>query len=117
MYDSAPCQRIHNVATLLSLPDYRPGTRSVNLAADDPLTPETLCARYAERVYRFAAMVARGSAEAEDVAQEALERAIRKLDRFDERRGTRDSRLFPVVLNPAPAAHQRPDCRFALLQR
>ncbi len=117
MYDSAPCQRIHNVATLLSLPDYRPGSRSVNLAADDPLTPETLCARYAERVYRFAAMVARGSAEAEDVAQEALERAIRKLDRFDERRGTLESWLFRIVVNAAADAHRVANRRFALWER
>jgi RNA polymerase sigma factor (sigma-70 family) len=105
------------VATARSLPDLFPGTQSLNLSAGDPLTPEALCARYAERVYRFAAMVARGSAEAEDVAQEALERAIRKLDRFDERRGTVESWLFRIVVNTAADAHRVANRRFALWER
>ena len=117
LYDSARSRRIHHVATVSSLPEFFLGTQALNLAADDPLTPETLCARYAERVYRFAAMVARGSAEAEDVAQEALERAIKKLDRFDRRRGTVESWLFRIVVNAAVDAHRIANRRFALWER
>jgi len=117
MYDSARAERIQNVATLHSLPDCHPGAHSLNLAAHDPLTPETLCARYAERVYRFAAMVARGSAEAEDIAQEALERAFRKFDQFDARWGTPESWLFRIVVNAAVDAHRVASRRFALWER
>ena len=46
------------------------------------LTAEELCRQYAERVYRFAAMISRGETEAEDLAQDALERAIRSLPRL-----------------------------------
>jgi RNA polymerase sigma factor (sigma-70 family) len=117
LYDSAPYGRIHHVATLRSLPDFLPGSQSLIMAANEPLTPETLCARYAERVYRFAAMVGRGSAEAEDVAQEALERAIRKLDQFDRRRGTVESWLFRIVVRTAADAHRVANRRFALWER
>jgi RNA polymerase sigma-70 factor (ECF subfamily) len=68
---------------------------------DRPLTPEVLCARYAARVYRFAAMVAAGDVEAEDLAQEALVRAIRNLGRFDARRGSVETWLWRIVVNAA----------------
>lgn len=69
-----------------------------------PLTPEVLCARYAHRVYRFAAMVAAGDVEAEDLAQDALVRAIRNLGRFDARRGTVETWLWRIVVNTATDA-------------
>jgi RNA polymerase sigma-70 factor (ECF subfamily) len=71
---------------------------------DRPLTPELLCARYAHRVYRFAAMVAVGDVEAEDLAQDALVRAIRNLGRFDGRRGTVETWLWRIVVNAATDA-------------
>ena len=71
-------------------------------ARDDlPLTAELLCARYAQRVYRFAAMVAAGEVEAEDLAQDALVRAIRNLGRFDASRGSVETWLWRIVVNAA----------------
>jgi RNA polymerase sigma-70 factor (ECF subfamily) len=68
---------------------------------DRPLTPEVLCARYAHRVYCFAAMVAAGDVEAEDLAQDALVRAILNLDQFDARRGSVEAWLWRIVVNAA----------------
>lgn len=84
---------------------------------DPPLTPELLCARYAPRVYRFAAMVARGDVEAEDLAQEALIRAIRKLSRFDPTRGTAEAWLWRIVMNTARDAGRVAARRHALWER
>ena len=42
-----------------------------------PADAHELCERYAHRIYRFAAMVARGDVEAEDLAHDALIKAIR----------------------------------------
>ena len=66
---------------------------------DRPLTPELLCARYVPRVYRFAAMVAAGDVEAEDLAQDAMVRAIRNLGRYDARRGSVETWLWRIVVN------------------
>lgn len=65
------------------------------------LTPDILCARYAERVYRFAAMISSSSHDAEDVAQTALEHAIRGLSHFDVRRGDVEAWLWRIVANAA----------------
>lgn len=62
---------------------------------------QELCDRYTDRVYRFAAMVGRNSQEAEDLAQDALERAIRGLHTFDPRRGELERWLFRIVVNAA----------------
>ena len=71
---------------------------------DPPLTAELLCARYAPRVYRFAAMVAAGEVEAEDLAQDALVHAIRSLGQFDGRRGSVETWLWRIVVNVATDA-------------
>lgn len=68
---------------------------------DRPLTDEAICARYAPRVYRFAAMVATGDVEAEDLAQDALVRAMRNLGRYDARRGSVETWLWRIVVNTA----------------
>lgn len=74
-------------------------------AGDDrPLTAELLCAWYAHRVYRFAAMVAAGDVEAEDLAQDSLVRAIRNLGQFDARRGSPETWLWRIVVNTATDA-------------
>ena len=44
------------------------------------LAADELCRIYAPKVCRFAAMVARSSEEAEDLAQDALLRAVRAID-------------------------------------
>ncbi len=67
-------------------------------------TAVALCEQYAPRVYRFAAMVSRGDVEAEDLAQDALERAIRRLKTFDPSRGTVDAWLWAIVLSAAADA-------------
>jgi RNA polymerase sigma factor (sigma-70 family) len=76
-------------------------------ASAPELTPEILCARYTTRVYRFAAMVSRGSPDAEDLAQTALERAIRALPRFDSRRGDVEGWLWRIVANAATDARRQ----------
>ena len=62
---------------------------------------QELCDLYTDRVYRFAAMVGRNSQEAEDLAQDALERAIRGLHTFDPERGELERWLFRIVVNAA----------------
>jgi RNA polymerase sigma-70 factor (ECF subfamily) len=65
------------------------------------LDAESLCANYAAVVSRFAALCARDKDEAEDIAQEALLKAIRHLDRFDPARGSTDAWLWRIVANTA----------------
>ncbi len=86
-------------------------------AAQPALTAELLCAGYARQVYRFAAMVARSDADAEDLAQEALLRAIRNLHRFDPERGAIASWLWSIVLNAARDAGRGAGRRQALWER
>ena len=81
------------------------------------LTAAQLCAEYAPRVYRFAAMVARGDVEAEDLAQEALVRSIRRLRQFDPHRGSLDGWLWRIVVNAARDAGRLSARRLALLDR
>lgn len=80
-------------------------------------TAAALCERYAERVYRFAAMVSRGDVEAEDLAQDALERAIRRLKTFDPSRGTVDAWLWTIVLSAAADAGRGARRRHLLADR
>jgi RNA polymerase sigma factor (sigma-70 family) len=65
------------------------------------LDPQRLCRLYADQVFRFAAMVSNGNSDAEDLAQEALEHAIRAIDRYDSRRGTVEAWLWRIVVNVA----------------
>jgi RNA polymerase sigma factor (sigma-70 family) len=69
-----------------------------DVAASRP-GPEELCARYLERVYRFAAMVSRNRQDADDLAQEAMERAIRGLAGFDPSKGEIEAWLWRIVVN------------------
>jgi RNA polymerase sigma-70 factor, ECF subfamily len=78
------------------------------------LGAEELCRTYAERVFRFAAMVSRGNAEAEDIAQEALLKAIRKLDAYDTRRGSVETWLWSIVVSAAKDAGRAARRRMAL---
>ena len=80
-------------------------------------TALALCERYAQRVYRFAAMVSRGDVEAEDLAQDALERAIRRLKTFDPSRGTVDAWLWAIVLSAAADAGRGARRRHLLADR
>lgn len=70
-------------------------------AAVDVLTPERLAEEHAPVVYRFCAMVCRDAHDAEDLAQDALLRAMRSLDRFDPARGSIEGWLWRIVVNLA----------------
>jgi RNA polymerase sigma-70 factor, ECF subfamily len=64
-------------------------------------TPEWLCDTYAGRVYKFAQLVSNDASGAEDLAQDALERAIRGLRTFDPSRGEVEAWLWRIVVNAA----------------
>lgn len=67
----------------------------------EPLTAERLCGQYLQRIYKFAQLVSRDSAEAEDLAQDALERALRGLRTFDPSKGDIEGWLWRIVINAA----------------
>jgi RNA polymerase sigma-70 factor, ECF subfamily len=52
-------------------------------------------------VYRFSAMICQDHQRTEDLAQEALLRAMRALDRFDPARGSAEAWLWRIVVNLA----------------
>lgn len=82
-----------------------------------PVTAARFCEQYAVAVCRFAAMAARTPSEADDIAQEALLRAVRGLSSFDTRRGSIEAWLWRIVANVAHD-HQRAERRrFALWTR
>ena len=65
------------------------------------ITPSDLCEHHGARVYKFATMVAATRQDADDLAQDALERAIRGLARFDPSRGQIEGWLWRIVVNAA----------------
>lgn len=65
------------------------------------MTPDDLCDRYLDQVYRFAAMVSRDQRDAEDLAQDAMLRAVRGLPSFSESRGPAEAWLWRIVVNAA----------------
>jgi len=65
------------------------------------ITPDAICEAYAARVFKFAQLVSRDSANAEDLAQDALERAVRGLATFDPARGSVEAWLWRIVVNAA----------------
>jgi RNA polymerase sigma-70 factor (ECF subfamily) len=80
------------------------------------ISPEDFCQRYAVQVSRFAAFVAQPS-EAEDIAQDALIKALRNLERFDAKRGSMEAWLWRIVVNTARDAQRRAWMRAALPDR
>jgi RNA polymerase sigma-70 factor (ECF subfamily) len=81
------------------------------------LTAEELCRRYAPSVCRFAAMIARSSPDADDLAQDALLRAVRAIGSYDPARGTPEAWLWRIVVNAARDSAHRGDRARALLAR
>lgn len=63
------------------------------------LTADGLCRTYAASVSRFAALMSGRPEDAEDLAQEALLRAVRSLGRYDPDRGPVESWLWRIVVN------------------
>lgn len=82
-----------------------------------PADAQELCERYAHRIYRFAAMVARGDVEAEDLAHDALIKAIRRLPMYDPARGSVEAWLWRIVVNTARDAGLTARRRFEVLSR
>lgn len=80
-------------------------------------TAEVLCSDYSATVCRFAAMMAGSDSDAEDLAQEALLKAVRHLDRFDPDKGTIDAWLWKIVANAARDSHRARARRAGLWQR
>jgi len=76
------------------LVDNRDGT-----ARTAPLTADAFCQTYAGRVYKFAQLVSTDSADAEDLAQDALERALRGLNTFNPAKGEIEGWLWRIVVN------------------
>src|SRR5213076_281526 len=81
------------------------------------VTPEELCSLYAERVCRFAAVVAGRECDPEDIAQDALLKAITKLYRFDLERGSMEGWLWRIVANTAKDATRKARLRALLADR
>lgn len=65
------------------------------------LSPDTFASTYAARVHRFATMVMKNDQDSADLAQEALIKALRSLERFDPPRGSLDLWLWRIVVNTA----------------
>lgn len=65
------------------------------------LTAQELWDRYGEKVCRFASLVASSDAEAEDIAQESLLRAMRALPRWTAKGGGIEAWLWRIVQNTA----------------
>jgi RNA polymerase sigma factor (sigma-70 family) len=63
------------------------------------VTAEELAATYLPRVHRFAVMVSPQGTDPEDLAQQAMLRAIERLGQFNPRRGTLDAWLWRIVVN------------------
>ncbi|TMF44195.1 MAG: sigma-70 family RNA polymerase sigma factor [Chloroflexi bacterium] len=93
------------------------GAECPRVTGRSALRAEELCRSHAQRVFRFAAMVARGNAEAEDIAQEALLKAIRKLDAYDPARGSIEAWLWSIVVSAARDAGRAAGRRLALWER
>ena len=71
------------------------------------VTAEELCRMYAPSVCRFAALTARSAADADDLAQDALLRAVRSLRSFDPGRGSLEGWLWRIVANAARDSARR----------
>ncbi|MGH7721523.1 MAG: RNA polymerase sigma factor [Candidatus Dormibacteria bacterium] len=81
------------------------------------LSAEEFCERYAGRVYQFSRMVARSELEADDLAQAALERVLRRLPQYDHTRGEATAWLWRIVTNVAADAGRSARRRHLLFRR
>jgi RNA polymerase sigma-70 factor, ECF subfamily len=81
------------------------------------LTAEELCRVYAAKVCRFAAIIARNSEQADDLAQDALLRAVRAISSYDPSKGSPDAWLWRIVVNAARDSARRRELARGLLER
>lgn len=81
------------------------------------LTASRICDLYADRVYRFASIIARGDVEAEDLAHDALVRVIQYAPQYDPQRGNVEGWLWRIVLNQAKDTARFTIRRWLLFER
>jgi len=81
------------------------------------LTAEELCRRYAPSVCRFAAMIATSSPDADDLAQDALLRAVRAVGSYDSAKGSPEAWLWRIVVNSARDSARRRERARGLIER
>ncbi|MGH2867923.1 MAG: RNA polymerase sigma factor [Solirubrobacteraceae bacterium] len=81
------------------------------------LTTASLTATYLARVHRFAVMVSPRGTDPEDLAQQAMLKAIEHAGHFDARRGGLDAWLWRIVVNVARDAGRAARRREFLLER
>jgi len=82
-------------------------TTAESVTAGHRVNADELCRLHAADVCRFAAMMSSSSADAEDLAQEALLRAVRSLHSYDPAKGTVGAWLWRIVANAAKDAATR----------
>ena len=102
-------RRSKGVEQTLAMPTAAPVTSD---AAD--ATFEALYRSSRDDVYAYVAGMLRDSAAAQDVTAAAFERAYRKRERFDSKRGTRRAWLFGIARNAALDELRRRDRQRAL---
>ena len=93
------------------------GLEEIDRAAPHGVTAEALAAAYLTRVHRFAVMVCPPGADPEDLAQQAMLKALERAAKFDPRRGTLDAWLWSIVANVARDAGRLARRRDFLLER
>jgi RNA polymerase sigma factor (sigma-70 family) len=79
----------------------RPALDRAEPVPPDATPAEAFAAAHLPRVFRFATMVSPQGADPQDLAQEAMARALERLDRFDPERGTAEAWLWRIVVNLA----------------
>src|ERR1044072_9401742 len=77
----------------------RPADNHKKLTSPIPLTADELCQSYAGRVYKFAQLISSDAGNAEALAQDALQRAIRGLKTFNPAKGEIEGWLWRIVVN------------------
>jgi RNA polymerase sigma factor (sigma-70 family) len=92
-------------------------TPHATIATASHMTAEELCRRYSTQVCNFANVVARGSNEADDIAQEALLKAMRALPQYKPQQGDIDAWLWRIVVNTARDFSRSRNRRIRLLLR
>ena len=76
-----------------------PGDNCTPTSTVRAITADALCEQYAGRVFKFALLISEDSISAEDLAQDALERAIKGLRTVDPSRGPMEGWLWRIVVN------------------
>ena len=81
------------------------------------MSPEGFATEYLPKVLRYAQMAAPPGVDPEDLAQEAMIRAITRLPSFDPDRGSMEAWLWSIVLSRGRDAYRLVRRQVALLHR